>query len=176
MPTMKHLLLLSVIIASLHLAVSAHTSEDYYDDTEAPQQPGNLEKVTEAPIKPFFKEGHAIVYANRSAERVKLDCPVQNYDGNHHVIMWYQDGSAISSGNKSMAKDITIDDRFTLTVPLENATHYNFSCLVQPHEVRRYVTIQYQTASGASSISWPAVMGCIFVVATAFLHPATPRY
>ncbi|KAH8299547.1 hypothetical protein KR044_002697, partial [Drosophila immigrans] len=148
------------------------TSSDYaYDDDETPQQPGNLEKTTAAPLQPFFKEGQVVVYVNRSAERVKLDCPVQNYDGIHQVIMWYQDESVLSTGNKSMGKDTSVDDQFTLTIPMENATHYNYSCRVVPQNVRRNVTIQYLATSGAPSISWPAVMGCIIVVATALVHP-----
>ncbi|KAH8370490.1 hypothetical protein KR093_003654 [Drosophila rubida] len=161
----------------MRAAQAGETSADYnYDDDETPQQPGNLEKTSAAPLRPFFKEGQVVVYANRSEERVKLDCPVQNYDGNHQVIMWYQDESVLSNGNKSMGKDTTIDDQFTLTIPIENATQYHYSCRVIPHNVRRNVTVQFPATSGAPTISWTAVVGCIIVAAIALLHPVAPRY
>ncbi|KAM8712452.1 hypothetical protein ACLKA7_012896 [Drosophila subpalustris] len=169
MLSMTHLLLLSVIIASLYLPAHAgETSPDYaYDDEESSRPPEHLEKSTAAPLLPYFKEGQVVVYVNESAKSVKLDCPVKNYDAQHHVIMWYKDETSVTNGAELIAKNYKIDDQFALTIPAENATKYHYSCRIKPSDVRRNITVEFQNSNGATSVSWsiciiPSVFALIY--------------
>jgi len=64
------------------VAHGGETSNDYdYDGDDSSHGPGHLQKPTPAALIPYFNEGQVVVYVNRTAKSVKLDCPVQNYDG-----------------------------------------------------------------------------------------------
>lgn len=54
-----------------------------YDEEEPLKAPGNLAKSTPSPKlpAPFFNQKAVDVYVPVNATRVKLECPVKNYDG-----------------------------------------------------------------------------------------------
>ncbi|XP_022233453.2 uncharacterized protein LOC111081647 [Drosophila obscura] len=123
------------------------TSTDYseYDEEEPQRAPGNLAKSTAGPKLPlpYFDQPKVDMYVGDNGSSVKVDCPVKNYNAQHHAILWYKDNSAISNGNTLFSSVYGLDTNFTLTVPVAaNATDgQKYSCHVMPPDVRREVTI-----------------------------------
>ncbi|KAH8350182.1 hypothetical protein KR067_005420 [Drosophila pandora] len=120
-----------------------------YDEEEPQKAPGNLAKSTPSPKlpAPFFNQKAVDVYVPDNATRVKLECPVKNYDAERHVILWYKDANQLSNGEKLMNNVYSLDNQFSLSVPLNStttsATELRFSCSVMPQNVRQQVTIRF---------------------------------
>ncbi|BFG05060.1 uncharacterized protein DMAD_03882 [Drosophila madeirensis] len=123
----------------------ASTDYSEYDEEEPQRAPGNLAKSTAGPklALPYFDQPEVHVYVGANDSSVKVDCPVKNYNAQHHAILWYKDEKAISNGNTLIGSVYGLDTNFTLTVPVAaNATDgQKFSCHVMPPDVRREVTI-----------------------------------
>jgi len=92
--------------------------------------------------------------------------------------MWERDGQTVSNGNLSIIKDYSVDNQLALTIPVENATRYNYSCRIIwgiQKEVRRNITVQFQT-NGAHSIRWPTALGCLALSVFALIHQKSTRF
>ncbi|XP_017054282.1 uncharacterized protein LOC108096867 [Drosophila ficusphila] len=123
------------------------TSADYDDSGEEEEQraPGNLAKSTAGPKfpDPYFEQTDVIIYVPKNATSVKLECPVKNYNAQHHVIMWYKDDVPVSNDRAIINKIYALDEQFGLTVPLAaNATEERFVCKALPNALRQ-VTIRF---------------------------------
>ncbi|KAH8269643.1 hypothetical protein KR018_011366, partial [Drosophila ironensis] len=129
--------------------IGGDTGSEYgdYDEEEPQKAPGNLAKSTASPKlpAPFFNQKAVNVYVPDNATSVRLECPVKNYNAEHHVILWYKDDdNQLSSGSSLMNKIYQLDKQFALIVPLaSNATEQRYSCSVMPSNVRRQVTIRF---------------------------------
>ncbi|KAH8254262.1 hypothetical protein KR032_009159, partial [Drosophila birchii] len=125
-------------------------SSDYgeYEDDDTQRAPGNLAKSTAGPKipDPYFDQKEVTIYVAANATNVKLECPVKNYDAAHHVILWYKDGVAVTTGKAIVNNIYGLDDQFTLTVPLNstNGTEQRFSCSANASsDIRHKVTIRF---------------------------------
>ncbi|XP_017148701.1 uncharacterized protein LOC108159699 [Drosophila miranda] len=141
----------------------ASTDYSEYDEEEPQRSPGNLAKSTAGPKLPlpYFDQPKVDVYVGPNDSSVKVECPVKNYNAQHHAILWYKDDSPISNGNTLFSTVYGLDTNFTLTVPVAaNATDgQKYSCHVMPPDVRREVTIHLglepSTPAPASATAQP---------------------
>ncbi|XP_017077501.1 uncharacterized protein LOC108112198 [Drosophila eugracilis] len=132
------------------------SSKDYdYDDEDSQQRaPGNLAKSTAATKipEPYFDQTEVNIYVPKNATSVKLECPVKNYNADKHVILWYKEKVMVTSGNNIINNIYGLDNKFTLTVPLDsNTTENRYECSVANH-AKRQVTIHF----GPEPITTPA--------------------
>ncbi|XP_017110518.1 uncharacterized protein LOC108134640 [Drosophila elegans] len=121
------------------------TDYSEYDEEEQQRAPGNLAKTTAGPKipDPYFEQTDVNFYVPINTTSVKLDCPVKNYNAQHHVILWYKEKVLVSSGRNIFNKIYSLDSHFALTVPLaSNATEERYECSVLPN-ARRQVTIRF---------------------------------
>lgn len=95
-----------------------------------------------------------------------------------HAILWYRNDTIITNGEEPINKIYSLDKKYSLTLPAENATGFNFSCRIMPIDVRRNITVQLGSlpndSSGngarlAPSVSW---IECIIFAALALFHRA----
>ncbi|XP_030386891.1 uncharacterized protein LOC115633584 [Scaptodrosophila lebanonensis] len=153
---MMHFLLLALILGSFYIpaqqrkvvsspaapAESNPEYTEYNDDEEGAPDNFAVTETTAPALQPYFEQKNVTIYVKPDATTVKLDCPVKNFDAEHHVILWYMDQTLITNGHEAIQSMWTVDSQFALTItPLTNVTGRNFSCHVMPLNVRRQITI-----------------------------------
>lgn len=135
------------------------TSKDYDYEDESQHAAGNLARSTENPKipEPFFEQTDVNIYVPINTTSVKLECPVRNYNAQHHVVLWYKGKTPVSNGNNIFDKIYSMDKQFSLTVPLaSNATEEQYVCEV-PNKARRQVTIRFGPEPSTTVPSVPTV-------------------
>uniref|UniRef100_A0A6P4E337 Uncharacterized protein LOC108039829 n=1 Tax=Drosophila rhopaloa TaxID=1041015 RepID=A0A6P4E337_DRORH len=123
------------------------TSADYseYEEEDQKGAPGNLAKSTAGPKipYPYFEQTDVNLYVPNNTTSVKLECPVKNYNAQHHVVLWFKGTVPVSNDQNIFNPIYGLDSQFALTVPLaSNATEERYECKVMPN-ARRQVTIRF---------------------------------
>ncbi|ALC40518.1 CG6044, partial [Drosophila busckii] len=118
-------------------------ADDYDYGADETASPSNLTMPTRSPTakKPYFEQANITKYVDSKDGTVKLDCPVKNAPTTL-VILWYREDQMISTGNVTVGSNYSLGKDTSLLAPLQLAVNHNFSCTVQPGDVKRYIMVK----------------------------------
>uniref|UniRef100_A0A1I8PK11 Ig-like domain-containing protein n=1 Tax=Stomoxys calcitrans TaxID=35570 RepID=A0A1I8PK11_STOCA len=132
----------------------ASTEFDYSEEGEAEAAASNNGEPS-SKTNPYFETELNVAYATHEGENVTVKCSPKKFNPDKHMILWYNNESAINNGNITlMADKFNVDKNYMLTIYNYNSkTLGTIACEAQPGNSRQTVKIELKAPDNISEKS-----------------------